>query len=176
MIIFKTVRWKNLLSSGNNFTEMKLDEHATTLILGENGSGKSTLLDAMCFGLYGRGFRNLKKELLINSVNEKGLLVEIEFSIGKREYKVIRGAKPNKFEIYVDSIFVNQDATVRDYQEHLERNILKMSHRSFTQVSILASVSKIVSSNLPILLSLFSRSALSWEVNPWILSSIIFIS
>ena len=139
MIIFKTVRWKNLLSSGNNFTEMRLDEHQTTLILGENGSGKSTLLDAMCFGLYGRGFRNLKKELLVNSVNEKGLLVEIEFSIGKREYKVIRGAKPNKFEIYVDSIFVNQDATVRDYQEHLERNILKMSHRSFTQVAILGS-------------------------------------
>ena len=121
MIIFKTVRWKNLLSSGNNFTEMRLDEHQTTLILGENGSGKSTLLDAMCFGLYGRGFRNLKKELLINSVNEKGLLVEIEFSIGKREYKVIRGAKPNKFEIYVDNVFVNQDATVRDYQEQLEK-------------------------------------------------------
>ena len=139
MIIFKTVRWKNLLSSGNNFTEMRLDEHQTTLILGENGSGKSTLLDAMCFGLYGRGFRNLKKELLINSVNEKGLLVEIEFSIGKREYKVIRGAKPNKFEIYVDNVFVNQDATVRDYQEHLEKNILKMSHRSFTQVAILGS-------------------------------------
>ena len=122
MIIFKTVKWKNLLSSGNNFTELKLDEHATTLILGENGSGKSTLLDAMCFGLYGRGFRNLKKELLVNSVNQSGLLVEINFSIGKREYKVIRGVKPNKFEIYVDNVFVNQDATVRDYQEHLEKN------------------------------------------------------
>lgn len=139
MIIFKTVKWKNLLSSGNNFTELKLDEHATTLILGENGSGKSTLLDAMCFGLYGRGFRNLKKELLVNSVNQSGLLVEINFSIGKREYKVIRGVKPNKFEIYVDNVFVNQDATVRDYQEHLEKNILKMSHRSFTQVAILGS-------------------------------------
>ena len=139
MIIFKTVKWKNLLSSGNNFTELKLDEHATTLILGENGSGKSTLLDAMCFGLYGRGFRNLKKELLVNSVNKSGLLVEINFSIGKREYKVIRGVKPNKFEIYVDNVFVNQDATVRDYQEHLEKNILKMSHRSFTQVAILGS-------------------------------------
>ena len=139
MINFKTVKWKNLLSSGNNFTEIQLDKHQTTLILGENGAGKSTLLDAMCFGLYGRGFRNLKKELLINSVNEKGLLVEIEFSIGKREYKVIRGAKPNKFEIHVDGVFVNQDATVKDYQEQLEKNILKMSYRSFTQVAILGS-------------------------------------
>ena len=139
MIIFKKVRWKNLLSSGNNFTEIQLDSHQTTLVLGENGAGKSTLLDAMCFGLYGRGFRNLKKELLINSVNEKGLLVEVEFTIGRREYKVIRGAKPNKFEIHVDGVFVNQDATVRDYQEHLEKNILKMSYRSFTQVAILGS-------------------------------------
>ena len=139
MIIFKKVRWKNLLSSGNNFTEIQLDSHQTTLVLGENGAGKSTLLDAMCFGLYGRGFRNLKKELLINSVNEKGLLVEVEFTIGRREYKVIRGAKPNKFEIHVDDVFVNQDATVRDYQEHLEKNILKMSYRSFTQVAILGS-------------------------------------
>jgi DNA repair exonuclease SbcCD ATPase subunit len=139
MINFKQVRWKNLLSSGNNFTEIQLDSHQTTLILGENGAGKSTLLDAMCFGLYGRGFRNLKKELLINSVNEKNLLVEVEFNIGRREYKVLRGAKPNRFEIHVDGVFVNQDATVRDYQEHLEKNILKMSYRSFTQVAILGS-------------------------------------
>jgi DNA repair exonuclease SbcCD ATPase subunit len=139
MINFKKVRWKNLLSSGNNFTEIDLNVHQTTLILGENGAGKSTLLDALCFGLYGRGFRNLKKELLINSVNEKGLIVEVEFSIGKKEYKVMRGAKPNKFEIHVDGIFVNQDATVKDYQEQLEKNILKMSYRSFTQVAILGS-------------------------------------
>ena len=128
---------RNLFISGNKFTEIQLDSHNTTLILGENGAGKSTLLDALCFGLYGRGFRNLKKELLINSINEKALVVEIEFSIGKKEYKVIRGAKPNIFEIYVDDVFVNQDATVRDYQEHLEKNILKMSYRSFTQVCIL---------------------------------------
>jgi DNA repair exonuclease SbcCD ATPase subunit len=139
MINFKKVRWKNLLSSGNNFTEIDLNVHQTTLILGENGAGKSTLLDALCFGLYGRGFRNLKKELLINSVNEKGLIVEVEFSIGKKEYKVMRGAKPNKFEIHVDGVFVNQDATVKDYQEQLEKNILKMSYRSFTQVAILGS-------------------------------------
>ena len=99
MINFEKIRWKNLLSSGNNFTEIELNSHQTTLILGENGAGKSTLLDALCFGLYGRGFRNLKKDLLINSVNEKALLVEVEFSVGKRKYKVIRGAKPNLFEI-----------------------------------------------------------------------------
>ena len=139
MINFKKVRWKNLLSSGNNFTEIDLNAHQTTLILGENGACKSTLLDALCFGLYGRGFRNLKKELLINSVNEKGLVVEVEFNIGKKEYKVMRGAKPNKFEIHVDGVFVNQDATVKDYQEQLEKNILKMSYRSFTQVAILGS-------------------------------------
>ena len=139
MINFKKVRWKNLLSSGNNFTEIDLNAHQTTLILGENGAGKSALLDALCFGLYGRGFRNLKKELLINSVNEKGLVVEVEFNIGKKEYKVMRGAKPNKFEIHVDGVFVNQDATVKDYQEQLEKNILKMSYRSFTQVAILGS-------------------------------------
>ena len=139
MINFSKVRYRNLLSSGNNFTEIQLDSHGTTLILGENGAGKSTLLDALCFVLYGRGFRNLKKELLVNSINEKELVVEIEFSIGKKSYKVMRGAKPNKFEIYVDDVFVNQDATVRVYQEHLEKNILKMSYRSFTQVCILGS-------------------------------------
>ena len=139
MINFKKVRYKNLLSSGNKFTEIRLDKHQTTLILGENGSGKSTLLDALCFGLYGRGFRNLKKDLLINSINEKGLEVEIEFSIGTKQYKVIRGAKPNKFELYLDDVMLNQDANVRDYQEHLEKQILKMSFRSFTQVAILGS-------------------------------------
>jgi len=139
MINFEKIRWKNLLSSGNTFTEIVLNSHQTTLILGENGAGKSTLLDALCFGLYGRGFRNLKKDLLVNSVNEKGLLVEVEFSIGKKSYKIIRGAKPNKFEMYVDDKFVNQDATVRDYQEQLEKHILKMNYRSFTQVAILGS-------------------------------------
>ena len=139
MINFKKVRYKNLLSSGNTFTEIQLNTHQTTLILGENGSGKSTLLDALCFGLYGRGFRNLKKDLLINSINGRDLLVEIEFSIGTKQYKVIRGAKPNRFEMYLDDVLVNQDANVRDYQEHLEKQILKMSFRSFTQVAILGS-------------------------------------
>lgn len=139
MINFEKIRWKNLLSSGNNFTEIELNSHQTTLILGENGAGKSTLLDALCFGLYGRGFRNLKKELLINSVNEKALVVEVEFSVGKKEYKIIRGAKPNIFQIYLDGNMLNQNATVKDYQEQLEKHILKMNYRSFTQVAILGS-------------------------------------
>ena len=139
MIHFKKVRYKNLLSSGNRFTTFELDRSNTTLIVGDNGAGKSTLLDALCFGLYGKGFRNLKKDLLINSINQKELVVEIEFSIGKRAYKVVRGAKPNKFELYSNGKMVNQDATMKDYQEHLEKNILKMSYRSFTQVAILGS-------------------------------------
>ena len=139
MIIFKEVRYKNLLSSGNKFTKIPLNTHQTTLILGENGAGKSTLLDALCYALYGRGFRNLKKDLLINSINQKELVVELDFSIGSKDYKIIRGAKPNVFEIWGNDILLNQDASVRDYQEHLENNILKMSYRSFTQVAILGS-------------------------------------
>ena len=139
MIKFKEVRYKNLLSSGNKFTKILLDSHQTTLILGENGAGKSTLLDALCYALYGRGFRNLKKDLLINSINQKELLVELDFTIGKKDYKLVRGAKPNKFEIWCNDILINQDASVRDYQDHLENNILKMSYRSFTQVAILGS-------------------------------------
>ena len=139
MIKFKEVRYKNLLSSGNKFTTIKLDSHQTTLILGENGAGKSTLLDALCYALYGRGFRNLKRDLLINSINLKELVVELDFTIGKKHYKIIRGAKPNKFEIWCNDILLNQDASVRDYQDHLESNILKMSYRSFTQVAILGS-------------------------------------
>lgn len=139
MINFRKVRYKNLLSSGNKFTTIELDRSQTTLIVGDNGAGKSTLLDALCFGLYGKGFRNLKKDLLINSINQKELIVEVEFDIGRKKYKVIRGAKPNKFELYVNDTLVNQDATMRDYQDHLESNILKMSYRSFTQVAILGS-------------------------------------
>lgn len=139
MIIFNTVRYKNLLSTGNTFTEIKLDEYQTTLIVGENGAGKSTILDALCFGLYGKGFRNIKKEQLVNSINARDMVVEVEFTVGTRHYRVHRGIKPNKFEIYVDNVMMNQDATVRDHQEYLEKNILKMSYRSFTQVAILGS-------------------------------------
>ena len=139
MINSTKIRYKNLLSSGNTFTNFDLDRSQTTLIVGDNGAGKSTLLDALCFVLYGKGFRNLKKDLLVNSINQKDLLVEIEFTVGRKSYKVIRGAKPNKFELYVNGTMLNQDATVRDYQEHLEKNILKMSFRSFTQVAVLGS-------------------------------------
>ena len=139
MIKFEKVRYKNLLSSGNSFTEINLDTHQTTLVIGENGAGKSTLLDALCFGLYGKGFRNLKKDLLINSINQRELLVEVEFSVGRKKYKVVRGAKPNRFELYLNDTLINQEANQRDYQEMLEKNILKMSYRSFTQVAILGS-------------------------------------
>ena len=117
MINFKKIRYKNLLSSGNSFTSIELDRSQTTLIVGDNGAGKSTLLDALCFALYGKGFRNLKKDLLINSINGKDLIVEVEFQIGRKSYKVIRGAKPNKFELYVNNTLINQDATMRDYQD-----------------------------------------------------------
>ena len=139
MIIFKYVRWKNLLSTGNQFTEIQLDRNPTTLIIGENGSGKSTILDALCFGLFGKPFRNINKPQLLNSVNMAGCEVEIEFKIGSKNIKVIRGIKPNIFEIYINGKMYNQDANVRDYQKYLEQQILKLNYRSFTQVVILGS-------------------------------------
>ncbi len=139
MILFKTVRYKNFLSTGNLFTEIKLDQNSTTLIVGENGAGKSTFLDAITFSLFGKPFRNINKPQLVNSINEKDCVVEVEFSIGKKEYKVIRGIKPSIFEIYQDSVLVNQDAKSKDYQEHLEKTILKMNYKSFTQIVILGS-------------------------------------
>ena len=139
MITFKQVRWKNFLSTGNTFTEIELDRNSTTLIIGENGAGKSTILDAMCFGLFGKGFRSISKPLLVNSVNGSGTLVEVEFEIGSKKFLVRRGIKPNIFEIYVDGKMYNQDANARDYQKHLEQQILKLNYRSFTQVVILGS-------------------------------------
>ncbi|HBZ39229.1 MAG TPA: hypothetical protein DEO59_12400 [Balneola sp.] len=139
MIVFKYVRWKNLLSTGNQFTEIQLDRNPTTLIIGENGSGKSTILDALCFGLFGKPFRNINKPQLLNSVNMAGCEVEIEFKIGSKNIKVIRGIKPNIFEIYINGKMYNQDANVRDYQKYLEQQILKLNYRSFTQVVILGS-------------------------------------
>jgi DNA repair exonuclease SbcCD ATPase subunit len=133
------VRWKNLLSTGNQFTEIQLDRNPTTLIIGENGSGKSTILDALCFGLFGKPFRNINKPQLLNSVNMAGCEVEIEFKIGSKNIKVIRGIKPNIFEIYINGKMYNQDANVRDYQKYLEQQILKLNYRSFTQVVILGS-------------------------------------
>ncbi len=139
MITFKYVRWKNFLSTGNNFTEIQLDRSNTTLIIGENGAGKSTILDALCFGLFGKAFRPISKSQMINSVNNGGTIVEVEFEIGSKKIKVIRGIKPNKFEIYINDKMYNQDANVRDYQNYLEQQILKLNYRSFTQVVILGS-------------------------------------
>jgi len=139
MIIFKYARWKNFLSTGNTFTEIQLDRSPTTLIIGENGAGKSTILDVLCFGLFGKPFRSINKNQLVNSVNNSSTMIEIEFSIGTRDYKVIRGIKPNKFEIYQNGKMMNLEANVRDYQKILEQQILKLNYRSFTQVVILGS-------------------------------------
>jgi DNA repair exonuclease SbcCD ATPase subunit len=133
------VRWKNFLSTGNNFTEIQLDKDSTTLIIGENGAGKSTILDALCFGLFGKAFRSINKMQLVNTVNGSSALVEVEFSIGSKKLKVIRGIKPNIFEIYIDGKMYNQDANAKDYQKYLEQQILKLNYRSFTQVVILGS-------------------------------------
>ena len=141
MIFFSKIRWKNFLSTGQNFTEIFLDRNPTTLILGENGSGKSTMLDALTFSLFGKPFRNINKPQLINSINEKNAIVEVEFTIGKKNYLVRRGIKPNVFDILCDDVLVNQDAKSKDYQDHLEKNILKMNFKSFTQIVILGSSS-----------------------------------
>ena len=139
MINFKYVRWKNFLSTGNNFTEIQLDKQPTTLIIGENGAGKSTILDALCFGLFGKPFRNISKMQMVNSINNSSTVVEVEFKIGTVEYKRLRSIKPNKFAIYQNNILINQDANARDYQKILEQQILKLNYRSFTQVVILGS-------------------------------------
>jgi len=139
VIFFSKVRYKNFLSTGNVFTEIDLGEHATTLIIGENGAGKSTFLDAITFALFGKPFRNINKPQLVNSINEKDCVVEIEFRIGKINYKVVRGIKPNTFEIYVNGDLLNQDAKAKDYQDYLEKVILKMNYKSFTQIVILGS-------------------------------------
>lgn len=141
MIIFKTIRWKNILSTGNSFTEIRLDKSPNTLIVGNNGAGKSTLLDAICFGLFGKPFRKINKPNLLNSINNQAGVVEIELAIGKKQYKVIRGIKPNIFEVYCNDKLVDQDAKAKDYQEHLEKFILKLNFKSFTQVVILGSAS-----------------------------------
>ena len=141
MIHFKKIRWKNFLSTGNAFTEVQLDRTKSTLIIGDNGAGKSTILDALTFVLFGKPFRAVNKSQLINSVNQNGTEVEVEFSIGSKQYLVKRGIKKNFFEIYQDGKMLNQDASVRDYQEYLEKTILKLNYKSFTQIVILGSSS-----------------------------------
>ena len=141
MIVFKAVTWKNFLSTGNTPIEIVLDNSPSTLIIGDNGSGKSTVLDALTFVLFGKPFRRIKKDQLVNSVNGRDCTVEIYFDIGRRKYLVIRGIRPTRFEIYIDGKLLNQDASSKDYQKQLENNILKLNHRSFTQVVILGSSS-----------------------------------
>jgi DNA repair exonuclease SbcCD ATPase subunit len=139
MILFKTIKWRNFLSTGNQFTEVDFQDAKTNLIVGTNGSGKSTILDALTFVLYNKPFRKINKPQLINSVNEKDCLVEIEFSIGNKEYKVVRGIKPNIFEIWIDGKVQDQDSAAQDQQKKLEEGILKLNYKSFTQTVILGS-------------------------------------
>jgi DNA repair exonuclease SbcCD ATPase subunit len=149
MLKFKSVRWKNLLSTGSSFTEILLDRNTNTLVVGENGAGKSSVLDALCFVLYGKPFRKIKKDQLINSINGRDVVVEIEFEIYNKKYKIIRGIKPTIFEIYQNDVLLDQDAASRDYQEYLEKNILRMNMKSFTQIVILGSSSFVPFMQLP---------------------------
>jgi len=139
MIKFHKVKFKNFLSTGNDFTEIDLSRKKTSLVIGANGSGKSTMLDALTFGLFGRAFRKIPKTALVNSINQKHTVVEIEFSIGRQQYRIMRSIKPNKFEIYLNGTLMHQDASVRDYQAILEQQILKLNYKSFTQVVVLGS-------------------------------------
>lgn len=140
-IIFKTIRWKNFLSTGDSFTEIQLDKNDSTLIVGHNGAGKSTLLDALSFGLFGKPYRNISKPQLLNSINNKHCVVETEFSVAGVEFKIIRGIKPNIFEIYQNGTLINQSSSARDYQEYLEQNVLKLNHKSFHQIVVIGSAS-----------------------------------
>jgi len=141
MIVFRYVRWKNLLSTGNYFSEIKLNNTQNTLVVGSNGSGKSTMLDALCFALFGKAFRTINKPNLMNSINGKDCVVEVEFDTNNKSYKIVRGIKPNIFEIWCNGELLNQDAAARDYQELLEKSILKLNYKSFTQIVILGSAS-----------------------------------
>ncbi len=150
MIIFKSVSWKNFLSTGNTPNKVELDGHSTTLIVGKNGEGKSTILDALTFSLFNKPFRDINKNQLVNSINQKNCVVEIEFDIGPIHYRVLRGIKPNIFEIYQNGTIINQDAAVKDYQKVLEQQILKLNYKTFTQVVILGSASFVPFMQLPV--------------------------
>ena len=148
-ITFKTIKYKNLLSSGNSWSEVRLDQFRTTLISGTNGSGKSTLLDAIVFALYGRAFRKVNKNQLINTINAREAQVEITFSVGTVNYLIRRGIKPNIFEIWKDNVMINQDAAAKDYQAYLEQNILNLNYKSFNQIVILGSATYVPFMELP---------------------------
>src|SRR6056300_1553609 len=141
MIIFKSVKYKNFLSTGNSYTEINLNETKSTLVVGQNGAGKSTMLDAISFALFGRPHRNINKNQLVNSINQKGCIVEVEFSIGSSAFKIVRGIKPVIFEIWKNGTMINQSSHAKEYQKILEQNILKLNHKSFHQVVVLGSSS-----------------------------------
>ncbi len=149
MIYFKSVSWKNFLSTGNDTIKVQLDRTPSTLIVGSNGAGKSTMLDALSFGLFGKPHRDIKKDQMINSINKKGAIVEVEFNIGNSEFRILRGIRPNKFEIWQNNNMINQASNARDYQKFLEQNILKLNHKSFHQVVVLGSSSFIPFMQLP---------------------------
>ena len=149
MITFETIKWKNFLSTGQHFTEIDFTKNKTNLIIGTNGAGKSTILDALCFSLFGRSFRKINKPQLINTVNEKDCVVEVEFLIGTSEWKVIRGIKPNIFEIYCNDKVIDQVSAANDQQKWLEQTVLKMNYKSFTQIVILGSSAFIPFMQLP---------------------------
>ena len=149
MILFKKLRYRNFLSTGNTFTDIDLTRSKTTLVIGHNGAGKSTMLDALSFALFGKPHRNINKPQLVNSINGKNCEVEVEFTIGQREYKVTRGIKPQTFEIRVDGVMVNQSSHAKEYQKILEQNILKLNHKSFHQIVVLGSSSFIPFMQLP---------------------------
>ena len=149
MILFKKIRWQNFLSTGNQFTEITLNKSKSTLVVGENGAGKSTMLDALSFALYGKPFRNINKPQLVNTITQKNCLVECEFSIGSKEYKIRRGQRPEIFEIYCNGGLINQSPNIKEYQEILETTILKMNHKSFGQIVVLGSANFIPFMQLP---------------------------
>ena len=149
MIVFKTIEWSNFLSTGNSANKVILNQHSTNLIVGKNGEGKSTILDALCFVLFNKPFRDINRPQLVNSINQKNCLVEIEFDIGPSQYKIIRGIKPAIFEIYLNGELINQDAAAKDYQKVLEQQILKLNYKTFTQVIILGSASFVPFMQLP---------------------------